>query len=120
MRKRSPFSRGLLAVGIAVIAAVIVIAWPGADSVRAPTASSVELHIENYAFPKLTVAAGVEVLVTTSDDEPHTVTADDGGFDITPVTAGESVAFSAPTQPGSYPYTCQIHPTMRGTLEVTS
>lgn len=117
---RSPFNRGLLAVGVAAIAAIIVIAWPSADPDRAPTASSVELHIENYTFPKLTVAAGAEVLVTTSDDEPHTVTSDDDRFDIKPVTAGESAVFLAPTQPGSYPYTCQIHSTMRGTLEVTS
>ena len=119
MRKKSPISRGLLVVGVAAIAAVIAIAWPGADPVR-PTETSVELHIENYVFPKLTVAAGAEVLVTTSDDEPHTVTADDNGFDSKPVTVGESAVFSAPTQPGSYPYICQIHPTMRGTLEVTS
>ncbi len=64
------------------------------------------------------VAPGTEITVTNEDSAPHTVTAeDDGGFDVT-VAGGETVTFTAPSEPGSYPYICTFHPDMAAHLVV--
>ncbi len=74
--------------------------------------------IKDYAFPPLTVAPGETVRVLDGDDEPHTVTADDGSFDTGAFDKSDPGSFTAPTKPGTYQVGCKIHPTMRGTLTV--
>ena len=49
---------------------------------------------------------------------PHTVTAVGGEFASGLIDPGASVAFVAPTQPGTYTFVCDLHPTMQGTLVV--
>lgn len=71
----------------------------------------------SFATPK-SVKAGSTVMVMNDDSEAHTVTADSGGaFDVT-VQAGTTATFKAPTKPGSYPYHCNYHSNMHGTLVV--
>jgi plastocyanin len=41
-----------------------------------------------------------------------------GKFDTGNIAAGKSVAITAPTKPGSYPFHCSIHSSMIGTLVV--
>lgn len=74
--------------------------------------------VQNYTFPPLTATPGESVQVRNGDDEPHTLTATDGSFDTGTFDQSEPGIFSAPTMPGSYDITCQIHPSMRGTLTV--
>jgi plastocyanin len=60
------------------------------------------------------VAAGATVTFTNADAIAHTVTGDGGGFDSGAfTTAPYAHAFAAA---GTFPYHCQIHPTMRGTV----
>ncbi len=57
-------------------------------------------------------------MVMNQDTETHTVTADTGSaFDVT-ATPGSSVTFTAPTKPGTYPFHCNFHADMHGTLTV--
>jgi len=86
-----------------------------------PDGGGPEVVVENFAFvpPTLTVASGTTITWTNHDDVPHTVTADDGdsfGSDI--FNKDGTYQLVAPA-PGTYPYHCQVHPFMKGTLTVT-
>ena len=86
-----------------------------AGSTSAEAAASIE--ISGFAFPSETnVAAGASISITNDDDATHTVTADDGAFDVE-APGGETVELVAPAA-GTYPYHCNIHTEMTGTLVV--
>ena len=84
-------------------------------------ASGEQVTIDNFAYqpPQLTVASGTVVTWTNHDDVSHTVTAADGStFGSSAIGGGGTFRFTAGA-PGTYPYFCQIHPFMKGTLTVT-
>ncbi len=71
-----------------------------------------------YTVPA-SVAPGSKVIVKNMDSENHTVTSTThGAFDVK-AEPGATATFTAPTKPGSYPFTCMFHSTMMGTLIVT-
>lgn len=74
--------------------------------------------VKDYTFPPLTAAPGQTVRVVNGDDEPHTVTAEDGSFDTGSFDKSEPGTFTAPSKPGTYAVLCKIHPSMHGTLTV--
>lgn len=74
--------------------------------------------VAQYTLPPLTVAPGTTVQVTDGDDEPHTVTADDGAFDTGSFDKNHPGTFTAPSKPGTYAVSCTIHPSMHGTITV--
>ena len=77
------------------------------------------IAIQDFAFPDTVEAgAGETVTVTNNDDTNHTVTADDGAFDVT-ADAGQETEFTAPSEAGEYGFHCEIHPSMTSTLVVT-
>jgi plastocyanin len=70
---------------------------------------------------EITVAVGSTVIWTNLGAIEHTVRADNGSFDSTiadPLATGETFAHVFTTV-GDFPYKCQIHPSMRGTVHVT-
>lgn len=72
-----------------------------------------------YEMPE-TVPAGAEITVINEDSAPHTVTTTETeDFDAI-VQGGETTTFTAPTEPGEYPFFCTYHPNMTGTLVVSS
>jgi plastocyanin len=97
-------------------------ASPGFVSLSAatqPAPKIPEVAIDNFSFnpPTLTVAAGTTVTWVNHDDIPHTVTANDRGFDSKALDTDErfSHAFTAP---GTYAYYCAVHPHMVGRIIV--
>lgn len=84
---------------------------------------AVEVRIDNFAFVDGTIEVEVGTTVTwvNGDATRHTVTsgaddAADGRFDgDIPAGGSFSVTFD---EPGEYPYFCDIHPTMTGTVIV--
>jgi plastocyanin len=69
-------------------------------------------------FNDVVVKPGTQVTVTNTDEDPHTVTSYvPGAFDID-VAAKSEATFTAPSQPGSYPFHCGNHTSMHGTLIV--
>ena len=93
---------------------------PSSESVD-PTeepAEKVVITISDFAFQVPgPVPPGAEVTVVNEDSSYHTVTADDGTFDVG-ARQGEPVTFTAPEQPGDYPLHCTPHPNMTATLVV--
>ncbi|MFJ8043273.1 cupredoxin domain-containing protein [Kitasatospora sp. NPDC096147] len=84
------------------------------------SAAAVNLTIKDFVFAPgdLTVAPGTRITVANQDSAPHTVTATDKAFDTGRIEGGRSATFTAPSKPGSYPYICDVHPFMAGTLTV--
>ncbi|MFV1990550.1 MAG: cupredoxin domain-containing protein [Acidimicrobiales bacterium] len=75
--------------------------------------------IEGFAFDTpISVEAGAVVRVTNADGVGHTLTAVDSEFDTGTIGGGSDGVISAPTEPGTYQFFCEIHPSMRGELVV--
>ena len=89
------------------------------DAGGSSPAGDVHVSIDNYAFkaPSITVAPGTAVVWKNQDDDPHTVTADDGAFDSKGLGQGDTFRHVF-TKPGKYPYHCSAHPYMKGTVIV--
>lgn len=74
---------------------------------------------QDFSLTDLTVAPGEEIVLRNDGDATHTATADDGSFDLGEVAGGEtSDPVTAPEEPGSYPFHCEIHASMTATLTV--
>lgn len=83
-----------------------------------------------YVPTNLTISAGDTVVWTNDEQVPHTVTAGDlgadanvvgtdypNGFDSQFMAAGASFEWTF-DEAGTYPYFCQLHPWMIGTVQV--
>jgi plastocyanin len=90
----------------------------GSEGASTPSATGATLEINGFQFSAIRVAPGATVMVVNNDSAPHTATAKDGSFDTDTIPAGATGSFTAPTEPGSYPFFCAIHPRMTGTLIV--
>jgi plastocyanin len=87
---------------------------PSGEAVRA---EKVEIVDFAYDPDPVTIQAGGKVTWINRDSAPHTATADDGSFDTRTLDQNKLKSASFKT-PGQYPYFCEIHPTMRGTVDV--
>ena len=80
---------------------------------------SVKVEIVDFAYDPepARVATGGKVTWQNMDAAPHTATADDGSFDTGTLEEGKlgSESFK---KAGTYAYFCEIHPDMRGSVEV--
>lgn len=96
-------------------------AEPAADGQTADAPANT-IVIKNFVFvPKeLTVAPGAVLMVDNQDTAPHTATAEDEGFDTGNLAGNQRGSITAPMQPGDYPYICDIHQYMKGTLTVSA
>lgn len=76
--------------------------------------------IMSFAFTpsSLSVHAGARVTFTNRDGATHTVTADGGLFSSGNLSTGQRFSFTFMSR-GTFPYHCQIHPSMKGTITVT-
>ena len=86
---------------------------------QAATPPSSQIVVKDFMFQPtlLTVPAGATVTWTNKDDEPHTVRSDTGLFKSTAMDTNESYSFTF-AKPGTYHFTCSIHPRMVGTIIV--
>ena len=90
----------------------------GAESPPSAGAATVVLARDFMFAPvSLTVSAGSTVTWTNRDDEPHTVVSEGGLFRSAALDTNESFSFRF-EKPGTYRYTCSIHPRMVGTIVV--
>ena len=77
------------------------------------------IEVKDFMFmpTTLTVNAGDKVTWVNKDDEPHTVVSDTGMFRSSAMDTDESFSFKF-DKPGTYHFTCSIHPRMVGTIVV--
>jgi plastocyanin len=110
---------------IAVIATVSAIAVTGAavsagaadQSAGKSAAAAVSMGDNFFSPARKRVKPRTTVTWTNNGNNPHTATADSGKFDTGTLTSGKSgsVTFK---KLGKFPYFCEIHPDMRGTIKV--
>ncbi len=80
---------------------------------------SAKVEIVNFLYEPdpVRVETGGKVTWQNMDAAPHTATADDGSFDTETLEEGKLKSESF-KKAGTYTYFCEIHPDMRGTVEV--
>jgi plastocyanin len=83
------------------------------------TPDSNRIVVKDFMFTPnaLTIKAGSSVTWANLDDEPHTVVSDAGLFRSGAMDTNESFSFKF-DKPGTYHFTCSIHPRMVGTIVV--
>jgi plastocyanin len=85
----------------------------------ATEASAAKITIAGNSFgDAITVPPGAQISVTNNDSAEHSVTSDTAGVFDVDIAGNADGAFTAPTQPGEYPFHCTYHPSMHGTLIV--
>jgi plastocyanin len=108
---------------VGVVRAALVVAVAAASAAAAcaprPTPAVQEVRIRAFQFAPAvdTVQVGDTVVWTNEDVVPHTASALQKRFDSGGIEhdhAWRHVALA----PGTFPYECTFHPTMRGTLVV--
>jgi plastocyanin len=116
MTKLSAFRRPVLAASQLVAIAVLFTAC-GGNAPRSTPSSSVS--IRDYAFVPATIVVtpGTKITFTNDDKTAHTATTVSTGFDTGTIMPGKRVTVTLRT-PGTYPYMCQFHAFMRGTVIV--
>ncbi|MCO4239766.1 cupredoxin domain-containing protein [Pseudarthrobacter sp. MDT3-28] len=83
-----------------------------------PAAAPAKILIKGFKYQGAeTVSPGATVSVTNEDIEAHTITADTGDAFDANIQVGTGT-FTAPVEPGTYPYHCNFHGNMKGTLTV--
>ncbi len=88
-----------------------------APSGEAAKAEKVKIVEFTYEPDPVVVQTGGKVIWQNEDAAPHTATADDGSFDTGTIEQGK-VGSETFKDAGTYPYFCEIHPDMRGSVEV--
>jgi plastocyanin len=93
-------------------------ASPATQSDAAGEGATITIVDRDFGDP-LTVTAGTTVTVVNDSDETHTLTADDGSFDTGGLDAGASAELTF-DEPGTFPFHCEIHSSMQGSITVTA
>ncbi|WP_246217012.1 cupredoxin domain-containing protein [Paraburkholderia panacisoli] len=102
---------------LAVVLGAALGALPSAHACAAPLTYQVVIEQMRFNPPTLTVKRGDRVEWVNKDLFAHTASSSAKAFDSGSIAPNASWSFVA-GRAGSYPYLCNFHPTMRGTLNV--
>ncbi|MHA7154830.1 cupredoxin domain-containing protein [Arthrobacter sp. TMN-50] len=109
-----------LAGAVSLGSAGMAIAAPPSAPLSVPAmtqAEDVVITITDFSFDVSgPVSPGATVTVTNNDSEAHTVSST--ALESGSIPGGTSLTFSAPSEPGEYPFICDFHGNMMGTLVV--
>jgi plastocyanin len=94
-------------------------AFPAAPATAGTGAGTVNIAGFSFGPARIKVAPGKPVTWTNTDDSPHQVTVQTAPAPLRTdvILRGQSTALTF-TSPGTYSYTCGLHPQMKGTVEV--
>jgi len=92
----------------------------GAPCAESAAVGEVTVSIEGFAFnpANITATVGQTVTFTNGDSAPHTATLDDGSCTTPNIANGASDGLLF-TAAGTYPFHCNVHPNMKGTITVS-
>lgn len=92
---------------------------PASEPASEPAPGGPTITIQGMGFSAaLTVAPGTQITIVNDDEVEHSVTSQtDGLFDVH-VDGKQRATFTAPSEPGEYPFICTYHPAMKGLLVV--
>lgn len=109
--------RGRLVPAFVVAGIVVAVLLTVGADVRAQQTVLVDIQDSSYLPPTLAVPVGTTVRWINHDEEIHTVTSTTGLFGSAGLDLKEEYVHTF-TAPGTYPYTCDLHPQMWGTIVV--
>jgi plastocyanin len=111
----SPRYRALLTAVVVAMLWLVAAYTPAMAETPDPTT----IVVQNFMFMPmaLTVKAGSTVTWVNKDDEPHSVVSDTGLFRSGGLDTKETYSYRF-DKPGTYRFTCSIHPRMVGTIVV--
>ncbi len=91
-----------------------------ADCATSTAAPTVNATIQNFAFSPNPIQAKVGDVIgfTNKDSASHTATLDSGSCSTDSIANGATMSLTF-TKPGTYPFHCSIHSTMKGTIQVS-
>jgi plastocyanin len=103
---------------IGILAMIALVLGVGLERARAQEGAAA-VSIVDFAFDPAAVEipVGATVTWTNTGAAPHTATASDGTFDSGQLAPGATFSHTF-TAAGTFPYVCQIHPQMTGTVTV--
>jgi plastocyanin len=110
-------SRHKAGAAASLAALLWVIGATGGSTAATPESTRITMKNFMYSPVPLTVSAGSTVIWTNLDDEPHTAVSDSGLFRSGALDTNDSFSFKF-DKPGTYHFTCSIHPRMVGTVIV--
>jgi len=88
-----------------------------APSGEARKSEKVDIVEFTYQPDPVVVQVGGKVIWQNQDTAPHTATADDESWDTGTIEKGK-IGSETFKEAGKFAYYCEIHPTMKGTVEV--
>lgn len=85
---------------------------------KTDAAAAVNVSIKSFKLPDVTAGVGQPIAFTNEDPTPHTATVDDGSCNSGSIGGGaaQTLVFNVP---GTYPYHCEFHKSMRGTITIS-
>jgi plastocyanin len=91
----------------------------GGGAAQPAPAMGTRVSIASFKFmpPKITVPVGTRLVFANDDTASHTATADDRSFDTGSIRRGKRAIVTL-RRAGTFPYVCQFHPFMKGTVTV--
>jgi len=124
--KRLAQGLGIIALAIAAAACSgATAAPPSSDPVASPSGDALVIVAKDLQFvnPNVTVTAGEETPIILDNQEaaPHNIAVKDASGEI--IFKGEIVSSKQaadilpPLAAGTYPFLCEVHPDMVGTIE---
>ncbi|MEI7434753.1 MAG: cupredoxin family copper-binding protein [Methanomicrobiales archaeon] len=122
-----PVHWAILIIILATFIAISGCASYGPSSTTIPTTTPIvipgapTITIQNFAFTPASITApkGTTVTWVNEDSANHQIVSDtQGTFTSSSLPKGASYSFKFDT-PGTYPYHCSLHPSMKGTVIVT-
>ncbi len=86
-----------------------------------PVTGVTQMNIQNFAYQpaNMQVRVGTTVTWTNQDNVPHSITFKNGMKDSGLLSQGQSFSYTFNT-PGTYQYSCTVHPYMVATVTVVS
>lgn len=115
-----------------LVGAVLIVMGCGGNDPASPVlpaAATVTILDAGFSAPSVSVQVGEAVRWNNNGSQAHTVTADGGSFGSGQLGAPGTDAYGSPTAgatyrvefntAGTFPYHCNNHPTMTGTVTVT-
>ncbi|MDF0593901.1 PQQ-dependent sugar dehydrogenase [Methanotrichaceae archaeon M04Ac] len=101
-----------------LFALLFVVSWISPTQCEDQLDATVEIRSFSFQPESITVPAGTTVTWINRDPFAHTVTADDGSFDSGSIRGNGGEFHLALSEPGTFPYHCTPHPSMRGEIIV--
>jgi plastocyanin len=118
-RKLSMLTAGLVAaLGLSFIAVGVAPGGEVTAQAQAQGSGAITINEFQYNPAELAAKVGQPITISNKDDVAHTVTANDGSFNVN-VPAKGSATVTVP-KAGKFPYSCTLHPGQHNPASITA